>query len=250
MLTFARFLWKQSNFLASRKRLTTPWERSLMKVSSSVALAASSALALGSMAPAFAHELRNLPADHGKISLLVGFHVEPTFEDSFNAVDVILGIFDGTCPAPNANVSIGQPIDTGGTATAKDPDTLSLKVDALYLKTAVRPTICPEDRRQPAPEDRNLSLRSTWHLRRCSAKEGRATGCGVRVSAINLAAQRLSYPVFDIGTTPASGACPFNAGRDRRTDGFGCAPHWIVTKVRIPEGRARLRMTQKLADDR
>ncbi|MGI8569658.1 MAG: hypothetical protein ACR2KT_11590 [Methylocella sp.] len=93
-----------------------------------------------SIAPAFAHELRILPADHGKISLLVGFHVEPAFEDSFNAVDVILSTFDGACPAPNKSVSIGQPIDADGTMAAKDPDTVTLKVDALYLKKAVRPT--------------------------------------------------------------------------------------------------------------
>jgi hypothetical protein len=93
-----------------------------------------------SIAPAFAHELRTLPADHGKISLTVGFHVEPAFEDSFNAVDVILSTFDGACPAPNASTSIGQPVDTGGTATAKDPDTVKVKVEALYLLKAVRPT--------------------------------------------------------------------------------------------------------------
>jgi hypothetical protein len=111
-----------------------------MKVSSSVALAASSVLALGSIAPAFAHELRILPANHGKISLTVGHDVEPAFEDSFNAVDVILKTFDGNCPAPNASVSIGQPIDTGGTATASDPDTVNLQVDALYLLKSVPPT--------------------------------------------------------------------------------------------------------------
>ena len=84
--------------------------------------------------PALSHELRILPADHGKIQLVVGFHVEPAFEDSFNAVDVILSAFDGTCPAPNASVNIGQPIDADGTTAAKDPDTVKLKVDALYLK--------------------------------------------------------------------------------------------------------------------
>lgn len=111
-----------------------------MKVSSSIALAASSALALGSVSPAYAHETRILPADHGQIRLVVGFHAEPAFEDTFNAIDVMLSTFDGTCPAPNANVNIGQPIDTGGTATAKDPDTVNLKVHALYLKKAVPPT--------------------------------------------------------------------------------------------------------------
>ncbi|MGB6176303.1 MAG: hypothetical protein WBF43_08180 [Methylocella sp.] len=111
-----------------------------MKVSSSVALAASSALALGSIAPAFGHEFRILPANPGQISLTVGHHVEPAFEDSFNAVDVILRTYDGTCPAPNASVNIAQPIDTGGTATASDPDTVNLQVDALYLFKSVPPT--------------------------------------------------------------------------------------------------------------
>jgi hypothetical protein len=41
---------------------------------------------------------------------------------------------------PIASVNIGQPIDTGGTAAAKDPDTVNLKVDALYLFKAVPPT--------------------------------------------------------------------------------------------------------------
>jgi hypothetical protein len=57
------------------------------------------------IAPAFAHELRLLPLNPAmsgplKISLLVGHHVEPAFEDSFNAVDVILSTFDGPCPPP------------------------------------------------------------------------------------------------------------------------------------------------------
>jgi hypothetical protein len=111
-----------------------------MKVSKTVALAASSVLALGSIAPAFAHEVRILPANNGNIRLVVGFHVEPAFKDSFNAVDVILSTFDGTCPAPNTDVSIGKPIDDNGTATASDPDSVNLKVQALYLKKAVPPT--------------------------------------------------------------------------------------------------------------
>jgi hypothetical protein len=107
MLTFVRFPWKRTDFVAFLNGITSHWEGSVMKASSSVALAASSALALGSIAPACAHELRILPANHGKISLLVGHHVEPAFEDSFNAVDVILSTFDGACPAPNTSVSIG-----------------------------------------------------------------------------------------------------------------------------------------------
>jgi hypothetical protein len=138
MLTFVRFPWKQTDFLAFLKGLTH-WEGSIMKVSGSVAPAASSVLALGSVASACAHELRILPANHGQISLLVGHHVEPAFEDSFNAVDVILKTFDGACPAPNTSVSIGQPIDADGTMAAKDPDTVNLQVDALYLLKSVPP---------------------------------------------------------------------------------------------------------------
>jgi hypothetical protein len=138
MPTFVRF--PADGVLTFLKRITNDWEGSIMKVSSSVALAASSVLALGSVAPAFAHELRILPADHGKISLLVGHHVEPAFEDSFNAVDVILSTFDGACPAPNTSISIGQPIDADGTMAAKDPDTVNLQVDALYLFKSVPPT--------------------------------------------------------------------------------------------------------------
>jgi hypothetical protein len=140
MLTFVRFPWKQTDFLTFLNGITNHWEGSIMKVSSTVALAASSVLALGSIAPAFAHELRILPANHGKISLLVGHHVEPALEDSFNAVDVILSTFDGACPAPNTSISIGQPIDADGTMAAKDPDTVNLQVDALYLFKSVPPT--------------------------------------------------------------------------------------------------------------
>jgi hypothetical protein len=110
------------------------------KASLACAGAFAAAATLAGIGLAFAHEVRILPADHGKIQLVVGFHVEPAFEDSFNAVDVILSTFDGTCPAPNASVNIGQPIDVDGTMAAKDPDTVKLKVDALYLKKAVPPT--------------------------------------------------------------------------------------------------------------
>jgi hypothetical protein len=74
MLTFVRFPSKHTDQLAFLKRMTNEWEGPIMRFSNSVAVAASSVLALGSVAPAFAHELRILPADHGKISLLVGFH--------------------------------------------------------------------------------------------------------------------------------------------------------------------------------
>jgi hypothetical protein len=101
------------------------------------ALAASTALA-GS---AFAHETRVLPPTFslGKnIRLTVGFHVEPAFEDSFNAIDVILYTYDGACADPTD--FWGQVIDTGGTKNNKDPDTVSLTVDALYLKDQTKPT--------------------------------------------------------------------------------------------------------------
>ncbi|MGH6834008.1 MAG: hypothetical protein ACREC9_00330 [Methylocella sp.] len=111
-----------------------------MKLSNSVAVAATSVFALASIAPAFAHESRILPANNGQIRLVVGFHAEPAWEDSFNAIDVILSTYDGACPAPNSRSFLGQPIDTGGTATNPDPDTVNLRVTALYLKKAVPPT--------------------------------------------------------------------------------------------------------------
>ena len=109
------------------------------KASLACAGAFAAAVTLAGISPAFAHEVRFWPANNGQIRLVVGFHVEPAFEDSFNAVDVILSTFDGTCPPPNDSVSIGQPIDTDGTATAGDPDTVNLTVKALYLKKAVPP---------------------------------------------------------------------------------------------------------------
>jgi len=79
------------------------------KASPTCAGAFAAAATLAGLGPAFAHEVRILPAKPGKIQLVVGFHVEPAFEDTFNAVDVILSTFDGACPAPNTSVSIGQP---------------------------------------------------------------------------------------------------------------------------------------------
>lgn len=105
--------------------------------------AACSVLALVSAGPTTAHEVRILPADHGNIRLVVGFHVEPAFEDNFNAVDVILSTYDGTCPGVVGSDTapvLGKPIDVNGTAGAKDPDKVDLKVEAIYLRTAVRPT--------------------------------------------------------------------------------------------------------------
>jgi hypothetical protein len=87
------------------------------------------------VAIANAHEVRILPASHGQIQLVAGFHVEPAFEDSFNAVDVILSTYDGVCPGSSAIT--GEPIDVNGTATNKDPDNVTLKVEALYLQKSV-----------------------------------------------------------------------------------------------------------------
>ena len=100
----------------NRKR-TASKEKKLMKLKDYAVLAAASVFALTSAAATFAHEVRILPASHGNIQLVVGFHVEPAFEDSFNAVDVILSTTDGTCPGTGDN--IGQPIDVNGTAGAQ-----------------------------------------------------------------------------------------------------------------------------------
>ena len=88
--------------------------------------AATSLFALASLAPAIAHERRILPANHGSIQLVVGSHVEPGFEDSYNAVDVILSTYDGVCPG-SSGTNLGQPIDVTGTASAADPDKINLK---------------------------------------------------------------------------------------------------------------------------
>jgi hypothetical protein len=116
-----------------------------MPLKNCAALAAASVFALSSVAAAFAHERRILPAKPGNIQLVVGFHVEPAFEDSFNAVDVILKTFDGTCPGsdPETGPFLGKPIDVNGTADAKDPDTVNLKVEALYLAKSARPGDAP-----------------------------------------------------------------------------------------------------------
>lgn len=94
--------------------------------------AATSLFALASLAPAIAHERRVLPANHGSIQLVVGSNVEPGFEDSYNAVDVILSTYDGVCPG-SSGANLGQPIDVTGTASAADPDKINLKVETLYL---------------------------------------------------------------------------------------------------------------------
>ncbi|SFK58089.1 hypothetical protein [Methylocapsa palsarum] len=88
---------------------------------------------------AFAHESRVLPADKNSVRLTVGFHVEPAFEDSFNAIDVILYTYDKACPLDKTDF-YGNVIDTGGTKGNADPDTVNLKVDALYLNSQTPPT--------------------------------------------------------------------------------------------------------------
>ena len=101
------------------------------------AVVASSAL----VTSAYAHETRVLPPTFSvgtNIRLTVGFHVEPAFEDSFNAIDVILYTYDGACADPTD--FWGQTIDTGGTKSNLDPDTVNLTVDALYLKNQTPPT--------------------------------------------------------------------------------------------------------------
>lgn len=99
-------------------------------------LAASAMLASSAfLCNAFAHESRILPADKNSIDLVVGFHGEPAFEDSLNAVDVILYTYDGVCPSDKTDF-YGNVIDSGGTAG----DTVDLKVDALYLKNQTPPT--------------------------------------------------------------------------------------------------------------
>jgi hypothetical protein len=112
-----------------------------MKLKECAALAATSMFALSSVTGVFAHETRILPAKPGNIRLVVGFHVEPAFEDSFNAIDVILSTYDGVCSGSTAN--IGKPIDVGGTASAMDPDTVDLKVEVLYLAKSVPPGGAP-----------------------------------------------------------------------------------------------------------
>ncbi|WP_156898245.1 hypothetical protein [Methylocapsa acidiphila] len=106
-----------------------------------LAMTSAAVLAVNALASAYGHETRVLPATFalGKnIRLTVGFHVEPAFEDSFNAVDVILYTYDGACADPSD--FWGQVIDVSGTSTNADPDSVSLTVDALYLKNQTQPT--------------------------------------------------------------------------------------------------------------
>jgi len=119
--------------------------------------AATSLFALASLAPAIAHERRVLPANHGSIQLVVGSHVEPGFEDSYNAVDVILSTYDGVCPG-SSGTNLGQPIDVTGTASAADPDKINLKVETLYLYKSVPPGNPPIGNIPPAGIEKRLRI--------------------------------------------------------------------------------------------
>jgi hypothetical protein len=119
-----------------------------MQLKSYAVLAATSMLALSTVATVYAHERRILPTDHGSIQLVVGSHVEPAFEDSYNAVDVIPATSDGTCPDGTTN--LGQSIDVNGTASNADPDTIKLKVETLYLRKSVPPGNPPVGNIPPA----------------------------------------------------------------------------------------------------
>ena len=146
-----------------------------MKYRNSVAVAAPWVLALASIVPALGHEARILPADHGSIRLVVGFHVEPAFEDSFNAVDVILSTFDGLCPGSSNSESppiIGEPIDVNGTANASDPDTVNLKVEALYLYKAVPPGGAPIGNIAPAGIQKRLQITDSFSLKEAFSSPG------------------------------------------------------------------------------
>jgi hypothetical protein len=143
-----------------------------MKLKNSLALTATSVFALASIAPAFCHERRILPATPGNIQLVVGFHVEPAFEDSFNAVDVILSTYDGVCPGPNSSTNLGQPIDVNGTVNAPDPDTVNLKVETLYLYKAVPPGGSPIGNVPPAGIEKRLQITDSSPLKEAFSGPG------------------------------------------------------------------------------
>ncbi len=90
--------------------------------------------ALAALPDAFAHEARTITdGAGGPVGVTIGFHVEPAFEDSFNAVDVILKSVDvNGCAGKN----ISAPIDTGAPSA---PDLVNLQVDAIYLRESARP---------------------------------------------------------------------------------------------------------------
>ncbi len=97
------------------------------------------ALAAAASAPALAHESRLIPASTGYIRLTIGFSTEPAWEDSLNGVDVILNTYDSACTETPRGY-FGAPIDPDGTATSATPDTVDLRVAALYLEKSLPPT--------------------------------------------------------------------------------------------------------------
>lgn len=94
-------------------------------------------------APASAHEERRYPAGNPgipQVSMFVGFSTEPAFEDSYNGVELFLSSFKGYCPGGEATQdAIEATISPRDTASEADKDTVSLTVDALYLKQIVKP---------------------------------------------------------------------------------------------------------------
>jgi len=83
-----------------------------------------------------AHETRVLPASVKEIRMTVGFNSEPAFEDERNGTDIFLYTFDGPCADPED--FWGAPI------SARNGDTVDLKVEALYLKDQTPPGGAPK----------------------------------------------------------------------------------------------------------
>jgi hypothetical protein len=105
-----------------------------MQAKKPVSIVAVAAAIAASATPTFAHEERLLPASVNQIEIYVGHHVEPAFEDSFNAVDVILYSYDGLCS--DGVTKIRASVDVNGSNGA---DSVNLNVDGLYLQKSVKP---------------------------------------------------------------------------------------------------------------
>lgn len=93
------------------------------------------------VAPVFAHEERRYPlTGTEQVSLFIGFLEEPAFEDSFNGVELFLSSFNGYCPGGEPTQdAIEAPISPRNTASLTNKDTVNLTIEALYLKTPVKP---------------------------------------------------------------------------------------------------------------
>jgi hypothetical protein len=95
---------------------------------------------------------RILPADHGSVRLIVGFHVEPAFEDSFNAVDVILSTYDGAWHSRR---------DRARTARPARERCLGLVENSIGLVTALGPVLgyeaCSRVARRALDERRTIA---------------------------------------------------------------------------------------------